>query len=64
MRQPKTILVVGGQGAVGQAAVTQLSQRGYWVITLGGGNILIIPIILYSISLIIKPLLIAAVRWI
>ncbi|ABS48257.1 MULTISPECIES: NAD-dependent epimerase/dehydratase family protein [Yersinia pseudotuberculosis complex] len=35
MRQPKTILVVGGQGAVGQAAVTQLSQRGYRVITAG-----------------------------
>lgn len=31
----KTILVVGGQGAVGQAAVTQLSQRGYRVITAG-----------------------------
>lgn len=27
--------MVGGQGAVGQAAVTQLSQRGYWVITAG-----------------------------
>lgn len=64
MRQPKTILVVGGQGAVGQAAVTQLSQRGYWVITAGRREHPNHPIILYSISLIIKPLLIAAVRWI
>ncbi|AHK18531.1 saccharopine dehydrogenase [Yersinia similis] len=35
MSQPKTILVVGGQGAVGQAAVAQLSKRGYRVLTAG-----------------------------